>query len=499
MGYIYHNGNLLENIYAINNINENDLTIDHFNNIEYDECFLDFKNKLLKLKDKHILIVGDYDCDGICATVIIKRLLEYLKITNSYYIPSRISEGYGLNKDIVLLASKHKYDVIITVDNGVGAIEALNLALENNIKVMIIDHHEYLTMPKCYGFIHAKLLNKNFNKLSAGALCYLLSSLFYKDDYSLVLGGLSILSDMVGVLNYNRYLLKKMIEILNREDIYQIRLLNEVPATYESLSFNCIPKINAVSRMGYNANILVKYFLAQKDECLKMLDSINKINIYRKLETRYEYDLALSMFNKDDKLPLIISSDFKEGICGLIANKITINYNKPCLVFLKEDGLLKGSGRSGENFNIYNYLSKVKDLFLSFGGHGQACGVKLSIDKLASLKAYINNNDCKFIDLDKDVISIDIKDLNYGLLKQINKLKPFGIDFKEPLIHISNFKYKSKYLIKNKYPKFTIDKNLSAISFNETDSYKQFNDVLVYIREDEYHHGAISLLIKELL
>lgn len=499
MEYRYHQGNLLDNIYLINNITKSDLEIDRFDNIDYHQSLLDFKDKLLTLKDKQVLIVGDYDCDGICATTITKRLLEHLGINNSYYIPSRIDEGYGLSEKIVSIAHKHHYDVIITVDNGVSATSSISLANSLGIKVMIIDHHEYVDMPDCYGFIHPNLLDKDFNKLSAGALCYLLSTLFYEDDYSLVLGGLSILSDMVGVLNYNRYLLKKMMNILNTSDIYQIKLLNGASIDYDSLSFNAIPKINAVSRMGYNANILVKYFLSDKDECIKLLDSINKINDYRKNETKSECDLALSMLNRKDKLALIVSSEFKEGICGLIANRISLNYDVPCIVFSKKDGLLKGSGRSRENFNIYEYLLDTKDLFTSFGGHGQACGVCLDESKLDDLKAYIDTHKLNMLDYQKDVISVEQTDIDFDLFNKIDSLKPFGIDFKEPLIHIKDFEYKSKFLIKNKYPKFTVDNKLSAISFNEYDSYRQFSDLYAYIRKDDYHAGAVSLLIEDLL
>ena len=499
MEYRYHQGNLLDNIYLINNIQKSDLEIDRFDNINYHQSLFDFKDKLLTLKDKHILIVGDYDCDGICATTITKRLLEHLGINNSYYIPSRIDEGYGLSDKIVNLASKHHFDVIITVDNGVSATSSISLANSLGIKVMIIDHHEYVDIPDCYGFIHPNLLDKDFNKLSAGALCYLLSTLFYEDDYSLVLGGLSILSDMVGVLNYNRYLLKKMMNILNTSDMYQIKLLNGASIDYDSLSFNAIPKINAVSRMGYNANILVKYFLSDRDECIKLLDSINKINDYRKNETKSECDLALSMLNRKDKLALIVSSEFKEGICGLIANRISLNYDVPCIVFSKKDGLLKGSGRSRENFNIYEYLLDTKELFTSFGGHGQACGVCLDESKLDDLKAYINTHKLNMLDYHKDVISVDQSDIDLDLFEKIDSLKPFGIDFKEPLIHIKDFEYKSKFLIKNKYPKFTVDNKLTAISFNEHDSYRQFNDIYAYIRKDDYHQGALSLLIDDVL
>lgn len=499
MEYRYHQGNLLDNIYLINNIQKSDLEIDRFDNIYYHQSLFDFKDKLLSIKDKQVLIVGDYDCDGICATTITKRLLEHLGINNSYYIPSRIDEGYGLSEKIVSIAHKHHYDVIITVDNGVSATSSISLANSLGIKVMIIDHHEYVDMPDCYGFIHPNLLDKDFNKLSAGALCYLLSTLFYEDDYSLVLGGLSILSDMVGVLNYNRYLLKKMMNVLNTSDMYQIKLLNGASIDYDSLSFNAIPKINAVSRMGYNANILVKYFLSDKDECIKLLDSINKINDYRKNETKTECDLALSMLNRKDKLALIVSSEFKEGICGLIANRISLNYDVPCIVFSKKDGLLKGSGRSRENFNIYEYLLDTKDLFTSFGGHGQACGVCLEETKLDDLKAYIDTHKLNMLDYQKDVISVEQTDIDFDLFNKIDSLKPFGIDFKEPLIHIKDFEYKSKFLIKNKYPKFTVDNKLSAISFNEYDSYRQFSDLYAYIRKDDYHQGALSLLIEELL
>ena len=499
MEYRYHQGNILDNIYLINNIQKSDLEIDRFDNIDYHQSILDFKDKLLSIKDKQVLIVGDYDCDGICATTITKRLLEHLGINNSYYIPSRIDEGYGLSDKIVNLASKHHFDVIITVDNGVSALSSISLANSLGIKVMIIDHHEYQEVPACYGFIHPNLLSNDFNKLSAGALCYLLSTLFYEDDYSLVLGGLSILSDMVGVLNYNRYLLKRMINILNTKDIYQIKLLNGNSIDYDSLSFNAIPKINAVSRMGYNANILVKYFLSDKDECIKLLDSINKINDYRKNETKTECDLALSMLNRKDKLALIVSSEFKEGICGLIANRISLNYDVPCIVFSKKDGLLKGSGRSRENFNIYEYLSNTRELFTSFGGHGQACGVCIEESRFDDLKAYIDTHKLNMLDYQKDVISVEQTDIDFDLFNKIDSLKPFGIDFKEPLIHIKDFEYKSKFLIKNKYPKFTVDNKLSAISFNEYDSYRQFSDLYAYIRKDDYHAGAVSLLIEDLL
>ena len=138
---------------------------------------------------------------------------------------------------IVKMAKKNNYDVIMALDNGVCANDALDLAKKLDIKVLIIDHHEYKDIPDCEAFIHPNLLKKDYQNLSAGALSYLFSAYFYDDELSLVYGGLSTLSDMVGVLNYNRYLIKRMMDILKSEDIYEINLLNDnKEIDYNSLS-----------------------------------------------------------------------------------------------------------------------------------------------------------------------------------------------------------------------------------------------------------------------
>ena len=499
MEYIFHKGDFYKEILKINNVNENDLNIERFFNEPHDEeSILLFKEKLLSLKDKKILLVGDYDCDGICATAIIKRLLNYLNIKHNYYIPSR-NDGYGLSEAIVNLAKKNNYDVIMTLDNGVSAIDGLSLAKKLDIKVMIIDHHEYKDIPDCEAFIHPNLLKKDYHNLSAGGLCYLFSTYFYNDELSIVYGGLSALSDMVGVLNYNRYLIKRMLDILNQKDIYQINLLNDnKEIDYNSLSFNVIPKINAISRMGYNANILVKYLLGSKEECVELLTSINKINDYRKKEAEREFNIAKSLINENDEFYIFISKDFKEGLCGLLANKVVSEYNKPCLIFNESDGLLKGSGRSNEDINLYEYLSYKKELFKTFGGHNQACGLTLLKEDLNKLLEYINSQKIKTCEYKKDVIDVDINDIDFTLYEKILSLMPFGVDFKEPLIRINEFKYTKKILMAYKYPKYIVNDVFSAISFKSKNNKDDFSSVIGYLKKDSYHKNQLSILIEEL-
>ena len=499
MEYIFHQGDFYKEILKINNVNEDDLNIDRFFNEQYDEeNILLFKEKLLSFKDKKILLVGDYDCDGICATAIIKRLLNHLDIKHSYYIPSR-SDGYGLSEMIVKMAKKNNYDVIMALDNGVCANDALDLAKKLDIKVLIIDHHEYKDIPDCEAFIHPNLLKKDYQNLSAGALSYLFSAYFYDDELSLVYGGLSTLSDMVGVLNYNRYLIKRMMDILKSEDIYEINLLNDnKEIDYNSLSFNVIPKINAISRMGYNANVLVKYMLGSKEECINLLPSINKINDYRKKETEREFNIAKSLINENDDFYILISKEFKEGLCGLLANKIVSEYNKPCLVFNESDGLLKGSGRSKEDINLYEYLSNKKDIFKTFGGHNQACGLVLLKEDLNKLLEYINNEKIKTSEYKKDVIDVEIEDIDFVLYEKLLNLMPFGTDLKEPLFRINNFTYSKKIMMAYKYPKYLVNDILSAISFKSKNNKDDFSSVIGYLKKDNYHKNQLSILIEDL-
>ncbi|MDO4500651.1 MAG: DHHA1 domain-containing protein [Erysipelotrichaceae bacterium] len=499
MEYINHRGNFLEEFLKINKVLKEDIEVSSFLNEKTQKPILDFKDKLISLRAEKFLLVGDYDCDGICSTVIIKKLLEYLKINHNFYIPSRTKDGYGLNENIVDVAIKNGFGVILTVDNGIVAHGALKKAKDNGIKTLIIDHHEYENEPDCFGFIHPNILDKDFNNLSAGGLSSLFASYFYDDSLSKVLGGLSTLSDMVGVLNYNRFLLKQMIDILRKEDIYQIKLLNGNDISYESLSFNVIPKINAISRMDNNPNALVKYFLSDKKVCLSSIKAINDVNDERKKETENELKIIAEQIDESKKIIIVKSQFVKEGLCGLIANRLLSKYQRPVLVFTVSEGILKGSGRSPESINIHEYLSGIKDIFDTFGGHGQACGLSLKEENYKKLLDYIDTHELKVEELCVDVIEMDIEDLDDRLLETIESLEPFGRDLKEPLIRLNSVSYFDKKLMANKYPKYNLTNNIAAISFNEDHNKLIFKDMIGYFKKDKYRKNAYSFVIEDLI
>ena len=500
MEYIYHKGNLFEEYYKANKLTKEDLDIFLFDKKLDDDNLNYFKNKIIEYRDKKFLIVGDYDCDGICATAIINKLFDYLNINHNFYIPSRLKDGYGLNENIVKMAIENNFEVILTLDNGVAAFDEIKYARESDLKVLVLDHHEISDEVVCDGFIHPTLLPKGYDKLSAGGLAYLLSSLFYDDELSLVYGGLAILGDMVGVRGYNRYLIKKTVEILNKGNIYQINLLNGSNKYDDySLSFSVIPKINAISRMDYNPNILVKYLLASYNDCLSTIKDIDKVNKERKELSDRLIKSANERINEEDKIILLIGEEFKEGICGVLANRIMKTLDKPVIILNSNEGLLKGSARSPEGVNIYEYLSNIKDIFESFGGHGAACGLSLLEDNLSKLSDYLNTSMWQYKSIKKDVYIVDINDMDIDLVMKLEDLKPFGTDLQEPLLMIENVKYENKQLMANKYPKYTLNKKLSAISFKNHDINKEFNSLIGYLRKDNYRINCASFIIEDFI
>lgn len=486
-------------ILELNGVSEERLNKEYDFTIK-DEVFLNFKDKLCEYKDLRFLIVGDFDADGICSTTIISKLLKHLNIESNYYIPSRIKDGYGLNESIVETANKYHFDVLLLVDNGIVCNEQIELAHSYGIKVMIIDHHEYDTLPDAEAIIHSKIVSNDYINLSAGGLCYLLSSLFYDDDLSLVLGGISTISDVMSVLDFNRSLIKKAYSKLQEGNITSINLLNDnKEITYDSISYTIIPKINAISRMEPmgNPNHLVKFFLEEDiSKAKEYIEKINYINNERKIYSNKMIDEAnRSITNKP--IEVIAFNSVYEGLCGLVANRLLYSLRRPTVIISLKEGIYKGSARSPEGFNIFEQL-KDFDGYLSYGGHENAVGLSFKEESLTFFKEYISNIDYSEKEETIDGILLDTDKIDFNLIKDIESLMPYGNGFKEPTLVIENRNYK-KIVISGKYPKFLINNSLSAISFNESlkDEIPAF--FIGRLSKDSYRANCISFTIEEMI
>ncbi len=490
-----------ERVSQINNIDPEKLDVSGFTVDKDIEILNEFTKKLLSFRDKRFFIVGDYDCDGICATAIMKKLFDDNGIACNYYIPSRFKEGYGINNNIVDIAHNNGFDVILMVDNGAVAYEQINYASSLGLKTFVIDHHEYDTIPDCTGFIHPNLFDEKYSDMCAAGLCCLLSNNVREDDITTILGGLATLADMVTVLNYNRYLMKKSLELIKTVKYLPLSyLLGKNDLSFQSLQFNVIPKINAVSRLDeiMNVNYVVRYLLCNDESCIDYYSKIELINKKRKELTSYQSDLAKNMVDDSESVVVIASDKFKEGLCGLIANKLMYDINKPVIVLSITDGIAKGSGRSPVGVNIYDYLTDVSEIFETLGGHANAVGLSIKAEKLKELHNYINNHSVDVPETSKDVLVYDQKDIDMNLYYEYESLSPYGTGFVEPLFAIEKPEIEKMFVISGKYPKYVLGKNLTAISFDQSKINASFSTLIGRIQKDSYHKNALSILIEDL-
>ena len=504
MNYLFNEdiGSITDRICNINGIDKDRLDVSGFSVDKDIDIVNDFIEIINRFKEFRFLIVGDYDCDGICSTTIMSRLLNHLNIENNYYIPSRSKQGYGLNSDIVNNAYNNGFKVLLCVDNGVNAEDELKLAHDLGLYTLIIDHHEYQDIPDVDGFIHPFLFDDKYKNMCASGLCALISSYIYDDDLSIVYGGLASMADMVSAFDYNRYLIKKMMEILNSKIVLPIKYLNgNDNITYESLTYNVIPKINGVSRVEdiMNVNYVVRYLMNNDESCQKYLKNIEDINVLRKNLTNEMYSLAIRVMDETKDVIIVKSEEFKEGICGIVANRIMHEYNKPTIVFSVLDNQLKGSGRSMNESNLYDYLKDISDRFDAYGGHAQAVGLTMSEDRYDELLKYVDEHPFIYQSKDKDVLLFRQDELNEELLNEIESLKPFGVDFKEPLLGIKDVDYMKKFIIAKKYPKFILNNNLQAISFNTNYVNVEFNTMIGRLQKDAYYKNKLSFIIEDLV
>ena len=189
----------------------------------------------------------------------------------------------------------------------------------------------------------------------------------------------------------------------------------------------------------------------------------------------------------------------KEGLCGLIANRLMDELGKPVLVLSKSDHLLKGSGRCPKGGDLHDYLMGASSLFSAFGGHAQAVGLSIEEEKYEEFLQYIKEHDFEISEVSKDVIALDQNEYTSALLEELNELKPFGQGFEEPLFAIKDCNYSKRFLISASYPKFVLSEDLEAISFNTAHAARKFTTMIGHVKKDNYHPGKLSFVIEDLI
>ena len=429
-----------------------------------------------------IIIYGDYDCDGISATSIMVKTFQLLNYPVSYYIPSRYIDGYGLNVSNVKKIAEKGFKLIITVDNGISADEAIDEANKNDIDVIVVDHHE---LPEKAVNAHA-ILHPIYSHISSivasgGYMSLFLSAalLGRYDDYLVTIAGLSVISDMMELKGYNRDVVRLAVSNLEKHRYLPLRLLTDSSLISEkSFSLEIAPKINAIGRMKEDTSVnkLVKYLTSSdENEICSLNEFIKEINEERKLKTKETVDALEVDASKEKGIVLLL--DTKEGLAGLIANRIMNQYNLPTVIFVSDEKnptILKGSARSKNGFNIVKAFSSLDKYLLTGGGHALAGGLSIKKEDFPSFKK-------EFLDLceryplikeEKKVIDISISDINFENYSLLRKYAPFGMGNEEPTFRIEHLPTRSLQFIsfgKHLSTPLSIRSKLLGFNMNEKD------------------------------
>lgn len=448
--------------------------------------------------NQKICVYGDYDCDGILATSILVDAFKQLGFDVGYYIPDRIIDGYGLNVKRVQQMIDKQYNLIITVDNGVKAHEAIALANKHNIDVIVTDHHAIDSeLPDAYAVLHTKNSpNYPFKEISGGVVAYKLATALLggHDKYLYCLAAITTLSDMMPLMDENKTMVLRALEHMDEYDYPQLRALlsNNQKYNTTSLGFNLIPKINAVGRLCHVVppSRLIPYFLRGANEDLIRTLSLkaDEINTERKNLTSTIYNEVLQNYNEQKKFLFCYEQTIHEGLIGLVAGKFSQKYNLPSFVmsFNEEHGVYKGSARSIQGLSLLHIFEHVSDLLVGYGGHDLAGGFSVKPSDLELLEQRIEHYILEHIQsIDsgfKSCLEVTFDDLSIENVKGLSILEPYGQGNEEVLFCLKDLFIRQATVLSNgKHIKFSVEMNnrtLDLLCFNCNDKIHEYTKLI---------------------
>ena len=468
---------------------------DFYNPYEMLDMEIAVKRIIKAIEDKEkIIIYGDYDVDGITSVTVLKSFLEERGITIAEYIPNRLEEGYGLNKKAVKEIAEQKYNLMITVDCGISAIEEIEYANSLGIETIITDHHEPGNeLPKALAVIDAKRKDNTYpfrNLAGVGVVFKLIQAIsielgLEEKEYLKYLDIVCIgtISDIVPLVDENRVIVKlglKLVEQtknLGLKEILESTGYNKIDST--TISFGVAPRINACGRMGHQEEALKLFLSKDKNEVIELTQKLNEYNRIRQETEKNIYNEAIEQIEQIDldkqHTIILMGKNWHHGVIGIVSSKITELYFKPSILLCEEGEEGKGSGRSIPGFDLYEALTECNELIEKFGGHSMAVGINVKKDNFEKFKEKFEEiAKQKHIEEIVPILKIDalinLDEIDKNIVESLKELEPFGEENKMPLFAIKNLKIDSiRALSEGKHLKLTLKDNkniINAIGFN---------------------------------
>lgn len=413
-------------------------------------------------KNEKILIHGDYDVDGICATAMMVRMLSALEVDVSYHIPHRVLEGYGVSSEGIQRAAQEGASLVVTVDCGITAHAEANLAKSLGLDMIITDHHQpHSDLPDALA-----VLNPNrpdcaypFKGLcGCGVAFKLASALTERLGHSqerlqrafLDLAALATIADIVPLVEENRVIAKFGLERINQTKKPGLKALIEVAGltgkelTASHVGFQLGPRLNAAGRLD-SATASIHLLLSREEsEARPLAEKLNAMNRSRQEEEKATLEDACFMIESGegveglevdldrDKAIVLASENWHVGVVGIVASRLVERYHRPTVLVALEGDRGKGSGRSIPAFHLYKALDRCRDLLLQCGGHRQAAGLSVMQTNLPAFRE-------RFMQVAQEELSMDDlqprltldcelspEDLSFQLAHELTSLEPFG-------------------------------------------------------------------------
>ena len=392
--------------------------------------------------NKHITLVGDYDVDGVSSTAIMVDFFRQIPYPLEAIIPNRFSDGYGVSPTVL---QRVEADVVITVDNGISAIEAAKICKERGIELIVTDHHTPSEiLPDAYAIVNPKLSTCNypFQEICGAEVAWLLLGLVKKElslniDMRQFLDILSIaiIADIMPLVNINRTLVKEGLKLMmhsTRPASIIIRdFLNKSTITSEDIAFNIAPRINSAGRLEDASIALDFYTAADTHTAYKQFELLGQLNDLRKATEAQTTQEAIASVNEDDKVIVVAGKGWHEGVVGIVAARLVDKFGRPAIVLNIKNSQAKGSARSIGEVNIYELIKANEHLLTKFGGHKMAAGLGLHVENITAFTKAINASAQKIPEDDfipKEHISgiLESEDIDTELLSLLEQFEPYG-------------------------------------------------------------------------
>ena len=475
---------------------------------------------LAKKNNEKITIYGDYDVDGITSIAILYKYLKNMGLEVGFYVPDRMVEGYGVNKDALDKIKADGTAVIITVDTGITAIEEADYAKSIGIDFIITDHHECKeSIPDVYAAIDPKRKDCEYpfkSLAGVGVVFKLIQALDSSepienlmDEYADLMC-LGTVADISPLIDENRVIVTEGLKRFKTTKNIGLKALIDVSTngkaiTTSTIGYTIAPRINASGRLGCASTSVELFLTEDEEEAAKLADSLCHENTLRQQTEQKMFKEALEYIEqhpgiKDDDILVIPHENWHHGIVGIVSSKITEKYYKPSILFAVDGDSAKGSGRSIAGFNLFGALENCSGLLEKFGGHELAAGLTIKAENIEDFRKKINEHakgrieDMTLVPTISLDAQIKVPYITIDTVHDINKLQPFGVNNPTPSFSVRNIKiHRISVMSEGKHLRMTLYKDgkyLDTVGFGMGDYYSMF-------REGDYIDVAFALDIND--